>query len=112
MVEGPPDDIARQKTDLRRFGNQTRTAIAFREEIFTRGPEAIVERDEAADVLGLTREQLDAEVDTGHLGIELADGDRIIRVTDLRAWFDAELARRREVAKGLSQLREKLDVDE
>lgn len=96
----------------KQFGHDLRRAIAFREEVFSRDPESAVDPGDAAAVLGLQGEQLAKAIDEGRLGVVEINGERIIRVADLRAAFEEETRRREEFARGWTQLRAELDWDE
>lgn len=104
----PPLDEVQDK----RIGRVVRRSIEFREEVFSRGPDSIVQPDTAAAILGLRAEELTAEMDEGRLGYAEVDGQRVIRVADLQAAFDQGTARLDDFSKGWTELRSKLDWDE
>lgn len=96
----------------KQFARDLRRAIAFREEVFSRDPKSAVDPDDAAAVLGLQHEQLAKAIDEGRLGVVEVNGERVIRVADLRAAFEEETRRREEFAKVWTQLRADLDWEE
>ncbi|MBO0810525.1 MAG: hypothetical protein J2P23_00605 [Microlunatus sp.] len=104
----PPFDEVKSK----RIGRRVQRAVDFREEVFARDPESVVEPQEAAAILGVQLEDLQTQVDQGRLGSDGADGNRIIRVTDLRAAFEEDHRRREEFAEDWIRLRSQLDWDE
>lgn len=116
-MTGHADDQSRLPPEYdelaaKQFARDVRRAVAFREEVFSRDPESAVEPGDAAAVLGLQDEQLAKAIDEGRLGVVEVNGERIIRVADLRAAFDEETRRMEEAAKGWTQLQAELDWDE
>lgn len=117
MSDGPGDRINRPQPDFdelqaKRYGRLVQASRRFREEVLARNPESAVSPEAAAAILGLRVQDLASAMDDGRLGYVEVDGDRIIRVSDLRAAFDEDQRRRQEFADGWSQLQSKLDWDE
>lgn len=116
MTEGPGDEpqIPPPFDELKskRFGRRVRRSMEFREEMFSRDPESIVDPADAAAILSVQVEDLPVEMDEGRLGFVEAHGQRIIRVADLRAAYDAETRRLEEAAKGFTQLNGQFGWDE
>jgi len=88
----------------KRFGREVQHAAQFRDEVLSRDPNSVVDPVEVAAVLDLGIEDLAEEMDHGRLGFAEVDGERIIRVRDLRKAYAEQTARLQEAAKEFIRL--------
>lgn len=99
-----PDTPPFDEVASKRFGRQVRRSVDFREEVLSRDPASVVDPAAAAAVLGIQVDDLSVEMDEGRLGYVQVDGERVIRVVDLRAAYDNETRRLGEASKGFTEL--------
>lgn len=88
----------------KRFGRHVRDWIRFRDEVLAGDPESPVSVETAAAILDLKSGDIEQAMDDGRLGFIEVEGERVIRVTDLRAAYDEETRRLEEAARGFTQL--------
>lgn len=116
MTESPGDESSPyppfDEVTSKRFGRRVQRWIRFRDEVLSRDPESIVDSATAAAILDVRAEDLPVEMDEGRLGFVEIEGQRVIRVADLCAAYDAEVRRLEEAAKGFTQLNGQFGWDE
>lgn len=117
MTDGQDDRQDREQPDYdelqaKRYGRLVQASIQFREEVLGGDPSSPVSPEAAAAILGLRVQDLTFAMDDGRLGYIEVDGERIVRVSDLRAAFEEDQRRRQQFADGWSQLQARLDWDE
>lgn len=111
-TEDKSPDQEVDEVERKRIGRRLRDADSFRAEVFSRDPDAPVDPEDAAAILGVGVAEIAPALDSGRLGFVDIDGSRVIRVSDLQTCYEADRRKFEEFAQGWSELRSRMDSDE